>query len=105
MGDWDGMVEILAKSRSFPLTSVHLSRTFGWDLGVNGGELGLFGGDIGGFGGHLGGFGMARDCLNQDFWAPYQSRGDVIRGLAGLGVSGDLDWGDWMVQLNGTDGR
>ena len=51
-----GMVGILAKSRLFPLISVHLSRAGMWDVGVNGGGLGAFGGDIGGFGGHLGGF-------------------------------------------------
>ena len=49
--DWGGMVEILAKSRSFPLISVYLSRALGWVVGVNGGGLGGFGGDIGGFGG------------------------------------------------------
>ena len=51
-----GIAAILAKSRSFPLISVHLSRALGWDMGVNGGGLGLFGGDIGGFGGRLRGF-------------------------------------------------
>ena len=59
MGDCDGMVAILAKTRSFPLISVHLSRALGWDLGVNGGGEGGFGGDIHGFGGHLRGFGGA----------------------------------------------
>ena len=45
------MVEILAKSRSFLLISVYLSRAGMCDMGVNGGGLGGFGGDIGGFGG------------------------------------------------------
>ena len=54
-----GMVEILAKSRSFPLISVHLSRALGWVVGANGGGEGGFGGDIGGFGGRVKGFGRA----------------------------------------------
>ena len=28
-----------------------------------------------------------------------------IGGFPGLRVLGNLDWGDWMVELNGTDGR
>ena len=78
-----GMVEILAKSRSFPLISVYLSRAGMCDMGVNGGGLGCFGGDIGGFGGLMGGFrgamftvferghGMARglgDGLDLVYW-------------------------------------
>ena len=54
-----GTAAILAKSRSFPLISVHLSRAGMRDVGANGGGLGGFGGDIGGFGGRLRGFGVA----------------------------------------------
>ncbi len=58
-GLWIGIGRrgFFGKSRSFPLISVHLSRTLGWDLGVNGGGLSGFGGDIGGFGGPVRGFG------------------------------------------------
>ena len=45
-----GIAAILAKSRSFPLISVYLSRALGRDVAVNGGGLGGFGGEIGGFG-------------------------------------------------------
>ena len=51
-----GIAAILAKCRSFPLISVHLSRALGWVVAVNGGGLDGFGGDIGGFGGPLRGF-------------------------------------------------
>ena len=54
-----GIAAILAKSRSFPLISVHLSRTLGWVVGANGGGEGGFGGDIGDFGGPVRAFGRA----------------------------------------------
>ena len=50
-GGLDGMAAILAKTLSFPLISVYLSRAGMCDMGANGGGLGGFGGDMHGFGG------------------------------------------------------
>ena len=38
IGDRIGMVGDLAKTRSFPLICVHLSRAVEWDMGVNGAD-------------------------------------------------------------------
>ena len=76
------MAAILAKTLSFPLISVYLSRALGWDVGVNGGGEGDFGRDIGGFGGPVGGFGERR-------WGV--RRLDVGVGLA-RGLSGGWIW-------------
>ena len=69
------MMGIIGKSRSFPLISVHLSRTLGQVVAVNGGGLAGFGGDIGGFGGRVSGFGT---------WALGWLAGYGIAGPAGL---------------------
>ena len=117
-----GIAAILAKSRSFPLISVHLSRALGWDMGVNGGGLGLFGGDIGGFGGHLRGLGerclrcldvgigRLTACVAVGFgvlvkwygWAKGGSKGEVslglcsaLGGLIGMDVQDRRDGTDW----------
>ena len=76
IGDGDEMVEIFGESRSFPLGCVHLSRTLGQVMAVNGGGLAGFGGDIGGFGGHLRGFGERR--LGRGGWDGWRDGFEVL---------------------------
>ena len=71
MGTRDEMEAILAKSLSFPLISVYLSRAGMCDMGANGGGAGGFGGDMHGFGGTVRGFegvSFGRGVLARGHW-------------------------------------